>query len=195
MPFPSRSSPTSFRGVPSGRCVTRNFAVAANHSPTPADFSECTLMSAASIRFETISIMPVVCAHHFADDAIPSQNARTVRDPGHRFIPLSKCRNTVDFSHAYRPNHVGSGSKLTIFSSPEPREHIRILARSLSSPQVPSTFPQLLQVISASCPHTTGTAIEAPPQAGHIKCTVIPTPSLSRLFPKASKGQPVQSIA
>src|SRR6266567_8046916 len=112
-----------------------------------------------------------------------------------RFIAFPKVQKRLSiFGNAYCPNHVGNGSKLTIFSSPE-REHIRILARSLNSPQVPSTFPQLPQVISASCPHTAGTAIEAPPHAGHIKCTVIPTPRPSGLALKASNEGRTSSIA
>jgi len=105
-----------------------------------------------------------------------------------RFIAFPKVQKRLSiFGNAYCPNHVGNGSKLTIFSSPE-REHIRILARSLNSPQVPSTFPQLPQVISASCPHTARTAIEAPPHAGHMNCTVIATPRRSRLFTEGKQG-------
>jgi hypothetical protein len=85
---------------------------------------------------------------------------------------------------------MGSGSKLITFDPPcsaETREDIRILARSLNSPQVPSTFPQLPQVISASCTHFAGTVIEAPPHAGHMKCNVISTPRPSGVFLKGKQ--------
>jgi hypothetical protein len=60
------------------------------HGPTatrPVRLLRCTtkftLMSASSIRLETISMTAVVSAHQSSDDGIPSQHAPTVRDAGH----------------------------------------------------------------------------------------------------------------
>jgi hypothetical protein len=54
--------------------------------------TKSTLMSASSIRLETISMTAVVSAHQSSDDGIPSQHAPTVRDPGHFPLPFAAFR-------------------------------------------------------------------------------------------------------
>ena len=77
-------------------------------------------------------------------------------------------------------------------SPAETRECISILARSLNSPQVPSTFPQLPHVISASPtrgvhPHR-GLHMRA--HEMHSHSDALP----SRAFLKEGKGRGTQSI-